>query len=102
MSPAYCATIRIIQAAPPAIRGTAMSVPLKRYHFNVAEYYRMADAGILKEDDRVELIEGEIIEMSPAGSRHAACVDRFNRLLNRLAGDTAIVRVQSPVRLNDF
>jgi len=79
-----------------------MSVPLKRYHFNVAEFYRMADAGILTEDDRVELIEGEIIEMSPTGSRHAACVERVNRLLNRLAGEDAIVRVQSPVRLNDF
>lgn len=79
-----------------------MSVPLKRYQFNVAEFYRMADAGILTPDDSVELIEGEIIEMSPTGSPHAACVDRINRLLNRLVGDAAIVRVQSPIRLNDF
>lgn len=80
-----------------------MSVPLKRYQFNVAEFYRMADAGILTPDDSVELIEGEIIEMSPTGSRHAACVDRIvNKLLSRFAGRDAIVRVQSPVRLSDF
>lgn len=80
-----------------------MSVPLKRYQFNVAEFYRMADAGILTEDDRVELIEGEIIEMSPTGSRHAACVDRIvNKLLSRFVGHGAIVRVQSPIRLSDF
>lgn len=79
-----------------------MSVPLKRHYFTAAEYYRMADAGILTADDRVELIEGEIIEMSPIGKRHASCVDRINRLLNRLAGQAAIVRVQNPVRLSDF
>ncbi len=63
----------------------------------------MAEAGILSEDDRVELIEGEIVEMSPIGSRRAACIDRIvNFLLNRFAGKTAIVRVQSPIRLDDF
>jgi Uma2 family endonuclease len=80
-----------------------MSVPLRRYHFNVAEFYRMADAGILTPDDHVELIEGEIIEMSPTGSRHAACVDRIvNKVLSRFIGHGAIVRVQSPIALDDF
>ena len=79
-----------------------MSVPLKRHYFTAAEYYRMADAGILTPDDRVELIEGEIVEMSPIGKRHASCVDRINRLLGRLASQSAIVRVQNPVRLSDF
>lgn len=60
----------------------------------------MAEVGILSEDDRVELIEGEIVKMSPIGSRHAACVDRLNRLLNRLTDLSAIVRVQSPILLN--
>lgn len=45
-----------------------MAVDVSRRLFNVAEYYRMADAGILSEDDRVELIEGEIVEMSPISS----------------------------------
>lgn len=60
----------------------------------------MAEAGILGEDDRVELIEGEIIEMSPIGGPHAACVDRLTRLLVIGLGDAAIVRVQNPVHLD--
>jgi Uma2 family endonuclease len=72
-----------------------------RRKFTVDEYHLLARAGILKEDDRVELIDGEIVEMSPIGSRHAACVDRLNRVFSRL-GERAIVRVQSPVRLGDF
>ncbi len=62
----------------------------------------MAAAGIFSEDDRVELIEGEIIEMNPIGSRHAACVGRLTELLGRLAGDKAIVWVQNPVQVNDY
>ena len=60
-----------------------MALKEARRLFNVDEYYRMADAGIFTEDDRVELIEGEIIEMSPIGDRHAACVDRLTQLLVR-------------------
>lgn len=62
----------------------------------------MAQAGVLGEDDRVELIEGEIVEMTPISSRHAACVDRLNRLFTRCLGEAAIVRVQSPVRLSEL
>ncbi|MDP9442171.1 MAG: Uma2 family endonuclease [Actinomycetota bacterium] len=62
----------------------------------------MAEAGVFGEDDRVELVEGEVIDMSPIGSRHAACVDRFNRLLVPALAVRAIVRVQSPVRLDDL
>jgi len=62
--------------------------------FTVDEYYRMVDAGILTKRDRVELIEGEIVEMSPIGNRHAACVDRANELfivfeINDLLGSAA-------------
>ena len=70
--------------------------------FTVSEYYRMAEADILTEEDRVELIAGQIVAMSPIGSRHAACVDRLNSLLHsqpRLAG---IVRVQSPIALDAY
>lgn len=62
----------------------------------------MADAGILGPDDRVELIDGEVVEMSPIGSRHAASVSRLNKLFTDLAGDRVIVRVQDPVRLSDL
>lgn len=53
-----------------------MSQQFAKRWFNVSEYYRMAEVGILKPDDRVELIEGEVLEVRPIGSRHAACVKR--------------------------
>jgi Uma2 family endonuclease len=66
--------------------------------FTVAEYERMVEAGVFRSDDRVELIEGEIIEMTPLGNPHASVVDRLTTLMVRLVGDRAIVRVQGPVR----
>ncbi len=62
----------------------------------------MAEAGLFSGYDRVELIEGEVIKMSPKRCRHAGCVDRLNSILNRKLGHAAIIRVQNPVRLNDF
>lgn len=79
-----------------------MSVQLARRLFAVEEYYRMARAGILTEDDHVELIEGEIVEMAPIGSRYAACVDRLTRLLIEHLRRQAIVRVQSPIRVGEY
>jgi Uma2 family endonuclease len=79
-----------------------MSVQIVRRHFNTTEYYQMAAAGVLSEDDRVELIEGEIVEMNPIGSRHAACVGRLTEFLGRLVGGEAIVWVQNPVQVNDY
>ena len=78
-----------------------MSIDVGRRLFSVDEYHRMLEAGVLGEDDRVELIEGEIIEMAPIGRRHAACVDKLTELLKEKLGRAAIVRVQGPVRLND-
>ncbi|WP_448605575.1 Uma2 family endonuclease [Thermoflexus hugenholtzii] len=77
-----------------------MGVQVQRRLFTVEEYHRMAEAGILSEDDRVELIEGELVAMSPIGSRHAGVVDRLNYLLSRRAGEGIIVRVQNPLRLS--
>lgn len=68
--------------------------------FTVEEYERMAETGILTEDDRVELIEGAIIEMTPIGSRHASCVARLTHLLTQQFGDQVVVWVQNPVRLS--
>src|SRR5207249_1607451 len=73
-----------------------------RHLFTVDEYHRMGEAGIFAEGKRVELIEGEIIEMSPIGSLHAARVKRLTRLLVRRLGIRAIVQVQDPVVLNRF
>jgi Uma2 family endonuclease len=79
-----------------------VSVPpsVPRRHFTVDEYYCMAKAGVLREDERVELLDGEIIEMSPIGGRHAGCVDDLGEwFILRLAG-RAKVRIQNPVRLS--
>ena len=79
----------------------AVEVATTRRRFTRAEYYRMAEAGILGEDDRVELIEGEIVQMSPPGNRHIAFVISLSNLLTlRLAG-RALVSTQNPVVLTD-
>ena len=78
-----------------------MAIQLSKRLFTVAEYHRMGEAGIFSEDDRVELIEGEIVEMTPIGSRHQASVDRLSELFfGQLAGQ-AVLRVQGPIRLGE-
>jgi Uma2 family endonuclease len=77
----------------------AVEVPAARRRFTRKEYYRMVEVGILGERDRVELIRGEIVEMSPIGRRHRAFVDNLNRLLARRLPDTSIVSVQGPLAL---
>ena len=72
-----------------------------RRRFTVHDYHRMGEAGILHEDDRVELIEGDIVEMAAIGTRHFACVNQLTRSLVREVGDAAIVSVQNPVRLDE-
>jgi Uma2 family endonuclease len=75
------------------------TIEVRRRRFTVEEYYRMAEVGILGPEDRVELIEGDIIQMSPIGSRHATCVNALNRRLLLAAGDAAVLSPQNPVRL---
>ncbi len=77
-----------------------MSVQPARYRFTVEEYERMGATGVLGPDDRVELIDGEIVAMAPIGSPHAGCVNRLTHLLSTLAGGRAVVQVQNPVRLD--
>jgi Uma2 family endonuclease len=79
-----------------------MVVQVQKRLFSVAEYYQMAEAGILSEDDRVELIGGEIVEMTPIGSRHAACVNRLNRLFGERLVGRAVISVQNPIRLSEY
>ncbi|MDX2286199.1 MAG: Uma2 family endonuclease [Bacteroidia bacterium] len=78
-----------------------MTVQLPYRLLSVSEYHRMAEAGILSESERLELIEGRIIGMSPVSSEHAYCTDLLGALLHAAAGSNAIVRIQNPVRLSD-
>ena len=77
----------------------AVRVERARRLFTIEEYERMVETGILKRDDRVELIEGEIVEMSPIGNPHAAYVTNLTHILVTRVGDRARVRVQGPVRV---
>ncbi len=80
--------------------GTRMESWPRRHRITVEDYYRMAEAGVLAPDARVELIEGEIIDMAPIGSEHGSVVDQLTRLLVTALADRAIVRVQGAVRLS--
>jgi Uma2 family endonuclease len=74
-----------------------------RHRLDVDAYYKMAEAGILTRAHRVELIDGEIIDMNAIGSPHAAITNRLNRLVARAAADGIIlVSVQSPLRLDSY
>jgi Uma2 family endonuclease len=79
-----------------------MSAQLEKWHFTVDQYYRLAEVGVLRPEDRVELIEGEIIRMSPIGSPHAACVRRLSALLQQQLSEQFMISVQNPVRLSEF
>jgi len=70
--------------------------------FTVDEYHRMAQAGIFGPEERVELIEGEVLEMSPIGHRHMICVNRAMRLFIIKAGDHALVSVQNSLGLSEY
>jgi Uma2 family endonuclease len=79
-----------------------MALPLTRRRFTVDEYYRMAEVGILTADDRVELLDGEIVEMAPIGRRHAGSVNRVAEHFFRGFMDVATITVQNPVRLSEL
>ncbi|NUO01449.1 MAG: Uma2 family endonuclease [Saprospiraceae bacterium] len=76
-----------------------MSVQASKRLITVSDYHKMGEAGILPER-RIELINGEIIEMSPIGSRNAAMVDKISNLFTHLLFRKAIVRVQNPIGIN--
>ena len=79
-----------------------MRIEAPRKRFTVDDYYRMAEVGILKNTDRVELIEGEIVEMSPIGDRHAMSVNRANMIFARRLGDRVVVSVQNAAHMDRY
>ncbi len=86
------------QTKAPPHSSSALELPLRR--FTVAEYYAMAEAGILTEDDRVELLDGVIVDMAPIGDPHAGTVDIFTWLLSTAVAQRAVLRVQGPLAVD--
>jgi len=74
----------------------------RRLRFTVDEYYQMIELGILKDYEKAEIIEGELIPKMPIGDRHAAAVDFLNRFIIKNVSDDVLVRIQNPVRLSDY
>jgi Uma2 family endonuclease len=74
--------------------------PVPRHRLTVADYHRLGEAGILGADERVELLEGQLVDMSPIGPRHALAVDALNELLVLAVAGRAHVRVQNPISLD--
>ena len=72
-----------------------------QHRFNVKEYYRMAETGVLKPDARVELLNGRIIDMSPIGSFHGGLVNRLIRIFGKLSNGRWLSSAQNPLRLDD-
>ena len=69
--------------------------------FTVQEYHQMIENGILDEDERVELLAGQIVKIAAKGTAHSAAVKRTERLLENRLGNQVLVRLQDPVKLND-
>lgn len=70
--------------------------------FTIAEYDRLAELGFFNEDDRVELIRGEIISMVSKGKPHSVCETRLERELFKLVGERATLRGQQPIIISDY
>jgi Uma2 family endonuclease len=79
-----------------------VTLTLTRRQFTVHDYARMRETGILTEDDRVELLDGEIYVMSPIGPLHVAMVNKLNKLLTQLVGESGIISIQNPIQLDDY
>ena len=78
-----------------------MAIPFRRGLITADEFQRMAETGVFSEGERLELIRGEIVEMTPIGKRHFGCVRRLNYRLNRRLGARAVVDIQNPLWLGD-
>ena len=80
----------------------AAAPPIERYRLTSAIFHEMVDKGILNEDDRLELIEGELVTMSPIGPEHMGVVNQIAQILIRQLEQRAIVSIQGPIALDEF
>jgi Uma2 family endonuclease len=74
---------------------------IARHRFSSNDYHQMIEIGILGEDDRVELIDGEIVAMAAIGSHHAGCTKKSNSFFTNKLGSRVIVSIQDPIALED-
>lgn len=77
-------------------------ISLDVFQWTRKDYHRLVEAGILDEDSPVELLNGQILQMSPVGDYHAACVDKLSELFRDILAKSATLRVQSPIVLDDL
>ena len=89
------------EIAPVPLEFEDESVRIVHHKFTVDDYYRMLEIGVLAEDDRVELIDGEVREMCPIDPVHSGTINRLNYYLSAQLRNRAIVSVQNPVRLDE-
>ena len=92
------------EAPPETTAKTKVETPadsIVTRKFTVDEYYRMGEAGIFRPEERVELIEGVIVVMSPIGIRHAATVHRYIQVFSPLVGERLSFQIQNPIHLDD-
>ena len=82
--------------------GTGVQTEVKKRLFTADEYHRMGETGIFHPEERTELIDGEIVLMTPIGYRHALCVSRVNTLLIQALGNRMVLGPQNPLRLSDW
>jgi len=81
---------------------SAVTTALRHRKFSVEEYHHFIEQGFFKHEERIELWEGEFVEMSPIGKRHAGSVDFIADYLREILGRKVIIRVQSPIILDDL
>ena len=77
-----------------------MTITIEHRQFTIDDVNQMINAGILAEDEHIELIEGKLVKMSPPGILHAACVDRLTKTLSRQVADDILISVQNPIAIH--
>lgn len=77
-------------------------MPVEFRLISVQDYHRMAEVGIFRPDERVELIAGQVIPIAAKGTAHSAVITRINRLLKSRLGDRVLLRLQDPIELDDY